>query len=167
MAVEISTYIDVKKRIADLGLNEPDSLAVLPRNFDAATSKDELLHESSTATVRSLWRQNGIEETPLENVEDNIPYIQENAADWIGPTILVPALLLTQDPYSVTVALNVISNYLTDFLKGIPGVHTARLTLIKETEEGTYREINYKGPVEGLKDLPAILQSENSEENHE
>ena len=45
MSVETSTYIDVKKRVADLGLNQPDSLAILPRNIDAATSKDELLHE--------------------------------------------------------------------------------------------------------------------------
>ena len=44
MTVEISTYIDVKKRVTDLGLNLPDSLAILPRNFDAAMSKDELLH---------------------------------------------------------------------------------------------------------------------------
>jgi hypothetical protein len=45
MTVEISTYTDVKERVADLGLNQPDSLAILPRDFDAATSKDELLHE--------------------------------------------------------------------------------------------------------------------------
>ena len=38
MSVEISAYIDVKKRIADLGLNQPDALAILPRNFDCATS---------------------------------------------------------------------------------------------------------------------------------
>ncbi len=45
MTVEISTYIDVNKRVADLGLNQPDTLVIQPRNFDAATSKDELLHE--------------------------------------------------------------------------------------------------------------------------
>jgi hypothetical protein len=28
MTVEISTYIDVKKRVADLGFNQPDSLAI-------------------------------------------------------------------------------------------------------------------------------------------
>ena len=45
MTVEISTYIDVKKRVAAMELNQPDSLAILPWNFDAATSKVELLHE--------------------------------------------------------------------------------------------------------------------------
>jgi hypothetical protein len=38
MSVKISTYIDIKKRIADLGLNQPDALAILPRNFDCTTS---------------------------------------------------------------------------------------------------------------------------------
>ena len=52
MTVEISTYIDVKKRVADLGLKQPDSLVILPRNFDAATSKDELLHENQSGIKR-------------------------------------------------------------------------------------------------------------------
>ena len=38
MSVESSTYFDVMKRITDLGLNQPDTLAILPRNFDCATS---------------------------------------------------------------------------------------------------------------------------------
>jgi hypothetical protein len=53
MTVEISTYIDVKKRVADLGFKQPDSLTILPRNFDAATSKDELLHEKQRADERT------------------------------------------------------------------------------------------------------------------
>jgi hypothetical protein len=53
MTVEISTYIDVKKRVTDLGLNQPVSLAILPRNIDAATSKDELLHEKYRADERT------------------------------------------------------------------------------------------------------------------
>ena len=38
MSVEISTYFDVKKRITDLGLNQPDTLTISPQNFDCATS---------------------------------------------------------------------------------------------------------------------------------
>ena len=53
MTVEISTYIDVKKRVADLGLNQPDSLTIPPQNLDAATSKDELLHEKYRAHERT------------------------------------------------------------------------------------------------------------------
>ena len=50
MTVEIGSYIDVKKRVADLGLNQPHSLTILPRNFDAATSKDELFMKNREPT---------------------------------------------------------------------------------------------------------------------
>ena len=40
MSVEISTYFDVMKRITDLGLNQPDTLAI----------NSELNHDTLTAT---------------------------------------------------------------------------------------------------------------------
>lgn len=167
MTVEVSTYVDVSQRIAELGFNQPNSLAILPRNFDTASSKEELVHESSTPTVRSLWRQNDIIETQIETDEDNILCIQENSFEWLGPTIFVPILLLSQDPYIVTVALNVISDYLTVFLRGVPGSDTVRLNIVKEEGDGKYTSIKYVGSKDGLKDLPAIARSEGEEKDRE
>lgn len=66
----------------------PTSIALLPRNFETATSKEELIHEGTTPTVRALWRQNGITETPFEQSGEKFPLVSENTFEWIGPTIL-------------------------------------------------------------------------------
>ena len=55
--LQVSHYIDVKKRAQELGCNIPTSIALLPRNFEISASKEELIHESTTPTVRVLWRK--------------------------------------------------------------------------------------------------------------
>jgi len=85
--LKVSHSIDVRKRAQELGCNIPTSIALLPRNFEISASKEELIHESTTPTVRVLWRQNGITETPLEQPEEKFPFVSEHAFEWIGPTI--------------------------------------------------------------------------------
>jgi hypothetical protein len=47
MAFTITDYADVRARAEELHLNRPEGLALLPRNFDNAAVRDELLHESA------------------------------------------------------------------------------------------------------------------------
>jgi len=158
MNVQISNYIDVKKRAVELGLNEPKDLSILPRNFDTAKLRDELLYESSTPTVRVLWKQAGINETKTEKQGEKLPQISEKEfTGWLGPTIFIGASLLSQNPAAVSVAFGVISNYLTDWFKGIVGDKKARLDIVIETGRNKYKRVHYEGDVDGLKELPKIL----------
>ncbi len=142
-----------------MGCNIPSHIALLPRNFEISLSKKELIHESTTPTVRVLWRQNGVTETPLEQPEEKIPFVAEHAFEWVGPTIFISAMLLSQNPHLVTVALNVISNYLTEWFRGIPrDSRKANLRIIVETKSGLYKKIEYEGSPDGLKDLPKVVR---------
>jgi hypothetical protein len=85
MSFTISDYCDVPAKAQALGLNVPDGLALLPRNFVDATSINELLHESAVQTVRILFRQNEIPETRLERKGQKIPCIKENEFALILP----------------------------------------------------------------------------------
>lgn len=162
--IKVSDFIDVKKKAQEIGCNIPSHIALLPRNFDTALSKEELIHESTTPTVRVLWRQNGITETPLEQPEEIIPSIVEKAFEWVGPTIFISAMLLSQNPHLVTVALNVISNYLTEWFRGIPrDSRKAKLSIIIETKSELYKKIEYEGPPDGLKDLPEVIRELHNE----
>lgn len=157
--VKVSDYIDVKEKAKEMGCNLPTFIAILPRNFETSKSKEELIHESTTPTVRVLWRQNGITETPLERPEEKFPFVAEHAFEWIGPTVFISSMLLTQNPYLVTIALNVISNYLTEWFRGIPrDARKAKLRIITETKRGNYKKIEYEGPPDGLKDIPEIIK---------
>lgn len=119
--MKIEKYIDVKNRAEELDCNVPSQLAILPRNFENAKSKKDLIHEDTTSTVRVLLRQEKIIETPLEKEGESIPYVAEEAFGWEGPLIFFTSVFIIQNPYLIDIAIGVISNYLTDFFKGIIG----------------------------------------------
>ena len=116
MEIQVAEYIDVAKRAEELGLNVPTGLAILPNNFDIATSADELIHEGTAPTIRSLWRQSGVIETRLERDGNKLPQSAKKSADWISPIIFVSQAMLMDAALPLT--MNLISSYLYDLLKG-------------------------------------------------
>lgn len=158
MSITIADYCNVIERANELGLNEPQLFAILPRNFLEAKNKAELYHESSAPTIKVLFRQNGIEMNRIEQEGDVFPCMQENEFSLILPTIFVGSLILSQDPHAIAFAINVLSNYATDFFKGIPGRNKVSLSIVVENKKGVIsKKISYTGGVEGLKELPEIV----------
>jgi hypothetical protein len=159
MAIEVSEYLDVHKRVLELDCNFPTGIAILPSNFADAKTKGELYNASDASTVRALWKQAGVVESRLEKEGDRFPSLHLNAAEWYGPAIFVGAQLWNQNPAAVTIALNVISNYLTDWLKGVRGKKDASLDIVvQKTKSGKFVVVKYNGTAEGMKTLPAILR---------
>lgn len=159
MPIEIIDYADVRAHAAELGCNVPTGIALLPRNFRTAQNKAELMHESSSLTVRTLWRRAGIAETPIEPEGERFPTIIEDAFSWAGPTIFIAASVLFQNPQIVSVTLNIVSNYLTDFFKGTRGSQNVKLSIVVEQELGRqYKEIRYEGDKGGLEELAKIVE---------
>jgi len=156
--VTISDYIDVASQAEALGCNIPSGIALLPRNFQTTTNKSELFHESSAPTVRTLWRQAGITETPLESKYERFLTVSEHGLEvWVGPTILVTAAWLSQNPEVLSVGLGVISEYLADVFRGLHRRPKVSLSVVVEKGKGKCRRVEYQGSVDGLKELPPII----------
>jgi hypothetical protein len=145
-SVTYGDYASVAERCDALGVRRPTGLAMLPRNLATAGAGDELFAEASDAAVRTLWRQANVEEERLDSPEAPFPRVSEHHADWIGPTIFLGPALLSESPALVTVALGVITNYVTDLFKGVPGRHTARLHVVVERSNGDCVQVTYNGP---------------------
>ncbi|MHA1228647.1 MAG: hypothetical protein ACTSPV_18130 [Candidatus Hodarchaeales archaeon] len=157
--IKVENYVNVEEKAQKLNLNIPSQIAVLPRNFKTATNKEELIHAPTTPTVRKLWKQNNIRETPIEKHGEKIPCSAEKAFEWIGPIIFISSLLLSQNPHLVNIALNVISNYLTEWFRGVPyNERKAKLSIVLKTRSGDYKEIKYEGFPDGLDVLQEILR---------
>ncbi len=138
-------------------MNEPMGLALLPRNFLDANGAHDLLHESSVQTIRSLFRQNRIAEARIEKPGQKIPTIQENDAALILPALFVTNLILTGNPHFLSIALNVISSYATDFFKGMAGAKKVKFDVIVQNANGKgSKKIHYEGDAEGLKEITEI-----------
>lgn len=159
MTTEVLDYINVEERCLELGCNIPTQLAILPINFDTASSKDELVHEDTTSTIRKLWRKAGIAETKIEKEGDKIPYEQRKSIELAIPTIFVGYSILSQDPALVSIALNIISNYVTDFFKGIVGEKKVKWDIVVEqNEDHKSKVIHYEGDANGLDKLPEVIK---------
>jgi len=156
---QVEEYVDVPERAQELGCRVPSGLALLPTNFETVATKRELAHDLQGLTVRALWREAGLEESRLEEPEEQWPTAQKDAFEWLGPTIFVSASLLSEDPNAVSVALGVVANYVTDFFKGVPrGQRRASLDVVVEDPPGSYRRVRYRGPPEGLQEAAQVVR---------
>lgn len=159
MTTTIADYPNVAERLTNLGCDYPEGLALLPTNFESATSIGEFKQVSEAATVRTLLRNASIPYGELFDKSTKPPYVQNNSFEWIAPTIFVSAGLISGSANYVSIALSVISNYATDFFKGISGDKSIKLEIVVEkTKSKACKKITYQGGVDGLKDLPEIIR---------
>lgn len=164
MNVVTEEYVRVDSRAIELGCQTPRGITILPENFESAVNYSELRQRSEAATVRTLFRTNGV---PLAEVLDPsrpVPYIQNNGIEWVGPMLFVSSALMSENPTAVSVAVGVLANYLTDFFKGISGKPEVSVTIVVERrKDHTCKQISYKGSVDGLSSLPDIVKSTSDE----
>ncbi len=159
MSIEINEYLSVSKRAERLGLDSPEGLSILPLNYKDAESKDSFVYADTTSTVRKLWEENGLVEHPLEKDHRSYRGRQERDITWLAPTIFVSWLLINESPQAVALALNVIGNYLSDLFRGFRRKPKISLDIVVETSPtGETKKIDYRGDVEGLKELPKVIR---------
>jgi hypothetical protein len=159
VSIDITSYVNVATRMAELGCEYPRSgIVLLPVNFAQASSVTGLLQASDTATVKKLLTEAGV---PVEEILERSRrpmYIKNKSAEWSAPIVFVCAAMLSQNPSIVSVALSVIGNYATDLLKGIGrGGADAKLEIVVETKDG-YKKISYSGPTDGIRGLDSIVR---------
>jgi hypothetical protein len=161
MKTQVIDYIDVEEKALALSCNIPDGLAILPSNFDTASSIEQLLHESTAPTIRSLWRQNGISEAKIEKEDIKLPQRSKKSSEWISPLIFVSQWMLTNAALPMTI--NMISSHLYEIIKG-RHQRDAEITLefvvesIEKTKKGEkreYKRITIKGSLEDIKNFDA------------
>ena len=164
MTTIISDYISVSERLEELGARYPIGLALLPANFESAESADSFRQLSTAATVKTLFRNNGIPQDDIVDRAKRPQYIQNNSFELILPTLFVSAAFISENPNLVSIALNVISSYAVDFFKGMSGDKTVKAEVIVEkTKTKTCKKITYSGPVDGLKELAKIVKEASDE----
>lgn len=160
MAIASSDYLNVSKRMAELGCRYPRGLAFLPVNFESASSIAEFRQVSEAATVKKLFRGAGLPHDEIVEQAQKPPYVQNNSFEWVAPTIFVSAALISENPHCVAIALSLIANYATDFFRGIGGRKSVKLDVVVErTSTKTCTRISYEGDADGLKSLSEVVQN--------
>ena len=160
MSVAVSDYLNVRERTTALQMDLSSELAILPRGFADASGPGDLAHEPDASTVRKLLTAGGLEVQQLEPMAGRLPAVVQHSADWLSPTIFVGSMLLTQNPYAVQVALNIISSYLGDALRGAKRSELVRVNVVVEqSDRRSCRLLTFEGPASSLKDLEPVIRS--------
>lgn len=160
MSSTVTDYIDVRGRLAELSCHDPAGFAILPLNFESAESINEFRQASEASTVKTLLRSERLPHDEIVDRKDRPPYVQNHSFDWIAPTLFVSAALISENPSAVSIALNVIGNYATDFFKGMSGEKMVKMDIVVEKSKGkSCKKISYEGSPSGLKDIADIIRS--------
>jgi hypothetical protein len=150
--------IDLSARLSELNLELPTSVAFFPENLDTANSPAEFVFSDSLIDLNKVLRKNDLSIPPFgSNAESTRS--RKNADIYI-PAIFFSASVLSENPSVVSLSLNIVSNYLTDFFKGRLGPKKANTEFYIETKEkGKVKKISYSGPVEGMKEIVDIIKN--------
>lgn len=165
MTTIISDFDSVSERISALGYSCPDDgIAILPINFENASSVEELRQAAESSTVKTLFRNANVPYVDLFKGEKRLPYVHNNAFELVVPTLFVSANLLSQNPAAVSIALSVIANYATDFFKGMSKEASVKLEVVIEiTKTKKCKRISYEGPPEGLRALADVIRESSND----
>lgn len=164
MSIGITEVQLSSTRFKELGIGLPKGIAFLPRNFTSVNSADEFLHEELVPTLRKLFREHGINETEL-NPPMQLRTIHEKDGSLILPTVFISSIFLSNDPHAVTLtlALNIIGNYLSNFLHGTKSKDKqVKINILIENDPvRSFKKIVYTGSIDGLPEVLEIVKELN------
>lgn len=157
MTVAVSEYVSVAERAGTLNCNVPEGFAVLPANFESAETRDQLIFDAQAGTLRTLLRNEGLQITDLIPAIEGRRSVHNKSSDWAA-VLFVSASMLSADPTAVSVAIGILSNYLTTYFQG-RSTKDVKLELVIEKQEGrTCKKLTYEGPIEGLSSIEEAIK---------
>lgn len=156
--MEPTDFIDVRSRIAALGLSLPSGMVVLPYNLDDATQPSELIYAGSASAVLKVLRTSG--KVAAAITEEPLTMRRDHDFTIVLPTLFFAAAYLSDNPHAISVALGVIGNYATQMMQGIPSGGRVKLSVaVETTKTKTVRKIDYDGPPSGLAEVAKLAET--------
>ena len=119
--------------------------------------QEYVVYPASTTSVLKLLKSNSIPARLAICEGKRIAYQENRSSDWFGPTVLITSALLSQHPYLVSAAINIISNYVYDIFKGKAPDPSTRCTFAY-IGKGQKKMVYYDGPVSELSKIAKIVE---------
>lgn len=158
--ITTSEGTNVKRRADELGLQSPEEFSIVPHGMADAESIDDLLHQDEAITIRKVIKEEGIEETPIdEYVSLNIYHTR--SAEIAGPIIYFSAEFIANNWGNITAIILAIRSYFV-----ARNAKNISMEFYCETDNEQSTVVKYEGPPENLGDVTdAISEIKNQGEN--
>lgn len=156
--MEVTDFINVRSRIAELEIKQPEGIAILPCNLQTATSQSDFIYAGSADDVAKLFRTSELRVRTLS--PQPLVTRRDHDIKLVLPMLFVTAALLSENPSAISVALSVIANYATHVLQGVSRGGKVRLSVIVETTKTkSTKRIDYEGPPSGLCEIARLAET--------
>jgi len=152
--------LDLTDKFAELNLQPPFGLTFIPENFQDSNQISDFIFSEPITQINKIFKLNQV---PVDILGGNLKYLKSRKnADIFLPAIYIGASLLSENSTVISIAFNVLSNYITDYLKGSFGQSKVAFEIYTETR-GTKKiqKITYKGDAEGIKGLSDVIKQVN------
>ena len=157
MNYAIHDYATLSDELQRLKLNTPEQLSFFPENLSDAKSSADLIYTDSIHDFQKIFRLNSLSIPQLADTPAQ--FRTRKSADFFAPGLFVTGLMISNNPNLVSVALNIISTYITDIFKGTAGEKKVKFEVITDDADGNFKKVVYEGPVSGIKDLEKVIKS--------
>jgi len=151
MTVEISEDSEAKERFVSLHADVPDGVSVIPAGQEEIDGKRYIVYPDGTDTVRKLLKQNGVDYTP-SNLEDDTSTLVLRSEEIILPTLYLAYRSVKENWDQIEFALNKIAEFYRDQY-----TQNIEMTIEQEMEDGSTTRVEYRGPPDGIQELPAEI----------
>ena len=130
----------------------PTGLAIMPENFETAATRRDLIVRAEGSTIRKLLRN---QQLPLDDFlpsGERARFVHNKSHDWAA-FIFISGALLSSNPSAVSLALGIISNYLTDIFKGTPDKKIKLDIAVERKGDHVCKKLTYEGDALGLAEI--------------
>lgn len=163
MTTTVSEFGNVAQRASELGCPVPGRIAILPENFETAKSYADFEFSQEASTIRTLFRNNDFELDEILPPGQRSTFVHNKHFEWAA-LLFISVGLISSNPMAVSIAIGMISNYATDYFRGMPSKNVKLSIVVEKRKDKSCKKINFDGPVEGLKDLPEIIRRVSDEQ---
>lgn len=161
METRLIQEINIGKKFDILELNIPEGITILPHGLENAESLNDLYYFSDAYELKELFEQKNISGSSLLKDYEYLPEERRSLGEFILPTIFVTGSLLSENPNMVSVALNVVSDYLVDLFKGFPKSPDRKIKfkiILEKKKRSDYRMMEITGEVSDFENLDSIIE---------
>lgn len=152
MTLTVTEYDNVADRATELGCTVPAGIGILPENFLSVATRQEFLVRAEGASIRTLYRGSQVPVGDFLLAGERAAFIHNKSFDWVA-TLFIAGSLISENPALVSIALNMMANYLTDLFRGNPGQEVELNLVVEKTKSRTCKKLTYKGPPSGLSSI--------------
>lgn len=150
--------VEIGYNLEKLSILTLPEIAFIPENLDTSEKTEEFIFTESIIELNKYFRAENLNIESLGG-EPELLRSRKNADIYL-PAIFIASSILSENPNTISVILNIISSFIYDNLRGTIGKKTAKIEFyIEKKEKGKISKIEYKGDAEGLKNLDKIIKS--------